>query len=947
MTQIYTQPYIASLNERPNTYERHQPRYYPHESTKSDGTLTHSERKGDKSWSPSHSPLSDVSRGSRTAEMYSTRPEATQNTSREQLPSLSSLFGSPSHQSGHQARPAHSPYSERQSPVFPSASPLDVRHLTTSTHTERPFSDGPSYFQRPVQQHTFHSRPDSRVERAAIAPPPPPSQTVNKPESPRYERLSIEKSRPQGPSVTAWSPRNQSSRPEYFSRDTSSSFRNHAESSHRSEELRTTYREVAHSVPATPSFPPTPASTVGGEVATSKDGLGPKIWTGTQFLPRFVRQAEVAGEGLCYFYDDGTHCKTVIDGEAVNAHWGVTKAGKPRKRLAIACITCREKKIKCDPDYPRCVQCEKFGRVCKFKNAPRGGQGTPDTPPADPEDVSRPPSSRADGESYKTVRENSPISPRNMLRQSPELEAHPSKRQRTAYSHFTPVPSEGSPRPSAREDEPDNASFASHDIYRQWQVNPANAHPAMVSDLIDVFFRHVPESVSNMFPQGVLRSWILSGGEKSLDDLMLIYSVLAISGVFSKRTDCKALYAQYISIARYACENRRYSIQLVQSRLLLSLYYFAVNNTNDAWDFCGSALRAASGLKLNIELENSNEAYLQSFPYGLTRHGYAECRRRTFWSSFLIERFTGFCSGHLSMLNPEDIFLRLPSDDRSYESQMDVQNPFYDISTPTVSNTNWTIGSMGYTINMITIWGDVMANINRSSQRQTSSNAPFGAFYETITRRLQAWHASLPKPFSFSSENVRRWTESNTLNTFITMHTLYHTTAMKLNRYVRLSNLNAAQHNHHVQAARYHAEALLSITDALVASRSSVPSSPVSHNHHAPNSRLSTPFVGYAIVAAIDILTTRLTLSEVPGRLANFSGAQSVLAELAMGWQSAKNQQASVLERVRDLAELTTQGTATSFRFGAFRKVEGRESIFEMRDGMEKMFGKDFDCIYG
>jgi hypothetical protein len=72
---------------------------------------------------------------------------------------------------------------------------------------------------------------------------------------------------------------------------------------------------------------------------------------------------------MCYFYDDGTHCKTVIDGEIVNAHWGVTKAGKPRKRLAIACITCREKKIKCDPDYPRCVQCEKFGRICKFKNA--------------------------------------------------------------------------------------------------------------------------------------------------------------------------------------------------------------------------------------------------------------------------------------------------------------------------------------------------------------------------------------------------------------------------------------------------------------------------------------------------------------------------------------------------------------------------------------------------
>ncbi|KAK2069524.1 hypothetical protein P8C59_004099 [Phyllachora maydis] len=116
----------------------------------------------------------------------------------------------------------------------------------------------------------------------------------------------------------------------------------------------------------------TPVSAGPPEVMPVKDALGPKIWTGTHFLPRFVRQAEVPGEGLCYFYDDGSYCKTIIEGEQVNAHWGVTKAGKPRKRLAVACVTCREKKIKCDPDYPRCVQCEKFGRVCKYQSAPRG-----------------------------------------------------------------------------------------------------------------------------------------------------------------------------------------------------------------------------------------------------------------------------------------------------------------------------------------------------------------------------------------------------------------------------------------------------------------------------------------------------------------------------------------------------------------------------------------------
>lgn len=86
-------------------------------------------------------------------------------------------------------------------------------------------------------------------------------------------------------------------------------------------------------------------------------------------LPRLVGEVDVPGEGPSWIYEDGTTCKKTIDGEPVNAQWGVTKAGKPRKRLAIACTTCREKKIKCDPAEPKCLQCEKFGRKCRFTTA--------------------------------------------------------------------------------------------------------------------------------------------------------------------------------------------------------------------------------------------------------------------------------------------------------------------------------------------------------------------------------------------------------------------------------------------------------------------------------------------------------------------------------------------------------------------------------------------------
>ena len=89
----------------------------------------------------------------------------------------------------------------------------------------------------------------------------------------------------------------------------------------------------------------------------------------TKPVMKVVGEQNIHGEGICYLYEDGSHVKKYIDGEAVNAQWGVTKAGKPRKRLAIACMTCREKKIKCDPGEPKCVQCDKSGRECRFQTA--------------------------------------------------------------------------------------------------------------------------------------------------------------------------------------------------------------------------------------------------------------------------------------------------------------------------------------------------------------------------------------------------------------------------------------------------------------------------------------------------------------------------------------------------------------------------------------------------
>ncbi|KAI1810069.1 hypothetical protein GGS20DRAFT_227778 [Poronia punctata] len=366
----------------------------------------------------------------------------------QKLPPLSSLFAANQH-----VRPLHSPLSDRPSPLIGAQSPLD-RPASASTNPERPYSSSSSYF--PSVSPTLN--------------PPRPAIEPRLPNERRY-LPSVSQSFP-GPLSP---PIREYDQAHPVARTDSSSNGQRAQASFQ-ETRRPEY--PYHRQPATPSFgqgmslpslgeslgyqptqrpkmdghaqsgqsggSPTSTGRASSEGIPVKDGLGPKIWTGTHFLPRFVRRAEVPGEGLCYFYDDGTHCKTVIDGEPVNAHWGVTKAGKPRKRLAIACLTCREKKIKCDPDFPRCVQCEKFGRVCKFKNAPRGGHNTsPATSPGGQEDsrqagpgprmmeVDRPRSVSSSSMSPQSTKHGHP---------SPELSNLPSKKPRFAYEQFPPPP---------------------------------------------------------------------------------------------------------------------------------------------------------------------------------------------------------------------------------------------------------------------------------------------------------------------------------------------------------------------------------------------------------------------------------------------------------------------------------------------------------------------------
>lgn len=96
-----------------------------------------------------------------------------------------------------------------------------------------------------------------------------------------------------------------------------------------------------------------------------RSGNPPFTPTGAEASKKYLGIKDFPGEGTFHVYEGGYRIPTSVDGESVNPQWGLTKANKPRKRLALACLDCREKKIKCEPGASSCLQCEKAKRPCR------------------------------------------------------------------------------------------------------------------------------------------------------------------------------------------------------------------------------------------------------------------------------------------------------------------------------------------------------------------------------------------------------------------------------------------------------------------------------------------------------------------------------------------------------------------------------------------------------
>ncbi|KAJ9206307.1 transcriptional regulator family: Fungal Specific TF [Paecilomyces variotii] len=675
-----------------------------------------------------------------------------------------------------------------------------------------------------------------------------------------------------------------------------------------------------------------------------------------QQLPHVVDERYIEGEGLCYIYADGSHCPKSIDGVPVNANWGVTKAGKPRKRLAQACISCREKKIKCQPNIPKCDQCQKSGKECRFESAPRGHSAA-----AKGSHEYRSISSRAKESSSN----QSPLSDSSIMssvggtirgaRSDPSLSQ---KRGSSNSSSGTTDHPRWKTSRAASGDGADRVDILADitdvdpddPMVREWATDPYEANPEAMSHYIEKYFTYVNDGFYYIFPKRNFLEWLRSCRTKSPDDKMLIYSMMAMGSVFSDRPDNILAGKRYSKTASYAVEKSQHALtlQLAQSRIILSLWYYSIGALVKAWDLIGAAVRTVCGLDYNIEAEGLTRDTSQTCEYGLQPQSLIECRRRTFWVAFILDRLPGFYSFRPVSVQSQDSFLRLPCPEDVYEAEQYTITPYFQntIDRPQTLKLDEqsSLSAMSSLIELAFQWGEVTNHVIRSPHiPQKTYTTRLEEFNANVTRRLEESNMNLPETFIYSMANIERSIRTGSSDMFVSVHMLYHAVLMRLHRHVRLEYLSGEAARINIGRARHHAAEILRISLAVTQLNSG-------YDPSTSTRRVifSYPLISYLILCATDVLSAAGLTIDLSECISLIHSGLDVIDDLCRFWESARIHSRLIEKRLEAIISAARNETKLDDKVGFVVNgppLYSRAGLHGPK--MEPGTATDLDIIYG
>ncbi|KAH8894761.1 hypothetical protein GQ53DRAFT_839186 [Thozetella sp. PMI_491] len=475
-----------------------------------------------------------------------------------------------------------------------------------------------------------------------------------------------------------------------------------------------------------------------------------------------------------------------------------TKAGKERKRLPLACIACRRKKIRCSGEKPACKHCLRSRIPCVYKVTARKAAPRTDYMAMLDKRLKRM-EERIIKVVPKAEQENLSTVTRAVVKPAIPGSLGGSKaaaKKRGADEAFGPDLDHWARTPSrSKIDGPNKPSSVLVQEAEEGKLllEGGDALPPkeIQEHLAEVFFENIYGQAYHILHKPSYMRKLRAGTLPPV----LILSVCAISARFSThpklstnpnflRGEDWASAARDIVMRRYEWPN----ITILTCLLILGLHEFGTCHGGRSWALGGQAIRMAFALQLHKDLE-----YDPLRIAGKTQLSFIdrEIRRRTMWACFLMDRFNSSGTDRPTFVREETLKIPLPIKEKNF--QLDIPGPTetLDGEVPDVppeeallADAKENMGVAAYMIRAIALWGRIINYLNQGG-KELDSHPMWDpeSGYTKLIQQTEELLDNLPDGLKYTPENLHVHETENMANQFLFLHISVQQNILFMNRF--------------------------------------------------------------------------------------------------------------------------------------------------------------------
>ncbi|ROV94695.1 hypothetical protein VSDG_06182 [Cytospora chrysosperma] len=485
-----------------------------------------------------------------------------------------------------------------------------------------------------------------------------------------------------------------------------------------------------------------------------------------------------------------------------------TKAGKERKRLPLACIACRRKKIRCSGEKPACKHCLRSRIPCVYKVTARKAAPRTDYMAMLDKRLKRMeeriikvvPKHEQDGISSSVPRAVvKPAIPGTL----PSGKGNSRKRGADeAFGHELDHWAKAPAKPNLEGPAlPSSLTMVQESEESKLLHEGVDALPSreIQEHLAEVFFENVYGQAYHILHKPSYMRKLRAGTLPPV----LILSVCAMSARFSNhprlstppaflRGEKWASVARDIVTKRYEWPN----ITILACLLILGLHEFATCHGGRSWSLGGQAIRMAFALQLHKDLG-----------YDPLRPGVAlsftdrEIRRRTMWACFLMDRFNSSGTDRPTFIKEETLRIPLPIKEKNFQLedmpgltenlQGELPNSISADESEKVEAKN-NMGVAAYIVKVIAVWGRVINYLNQGGKTfDDKSMWDAESDYMKLLKQAEEMAVSLPETLVYNPDNLHLHDTEGMANQFLFLHIAIQQNILFLSRFA-VSSPNAA-----------------------------------------------------------------------------------------------------------------------------------------------------------